>query len=661
MKRNREIVCGSLALLVSAAFLVGCLKIPGLSSMISSHGNINILVYGMTLVLFCVLFTAGMFLAGKMAWGMENPGDRPVVKWGLLILLTAGQALFFAVGMTKETGQVGSVSSRYVWHTQPLWLMLLVFVLGAGMFLLMYGQVRVSDGGEWMLYVLYGVLAVLIFYSMDTPNLFGRGEWGDNYHAHAYFNSIYNVHYGMPFSGELTSIYGHYALLWKLPMKLIGGDFRRFVLLLAALGSFTHVCAFLVLHQMVKSRLLKALGALAISFPILGMRGGYYWQLWPHRMVFPMILLLYAVFVIKRRQFGWKTALPGYLICVLGVVWNTETGMILAAAWAGVHMCYIFSEETLDGKRFAKGVVFHGLGVLGSFAGAYGLVNIYNIMKHSPVSTLKEFMLPLMSDSYMTDVLHLDLPLYPSAYMGVIVLFLMGTSIGIAGWRWFRRETQPVRWQNYLVFFLSVSALGRLVYYMNRPAYHNLDCCHLSAVILLAFFGEKGLRFIKEREWINIAVFSPEKIIKNSISTVCIVTLLAVASGTVLQFSQNSQIKENFHNLDEVEAFTSTVTQNVPANTFAFGIGVTEIYSFLHWNTQCFTMDFSDLFVAPQSAFTLETRLKEENIEQVFTSAASLPIWEDFNPEGYQWFCENYILDKTFTIGGQEFQYYIKI
>lgn len=139
---------------------------------------------------------------------------------------SGGSGSIFIVGVSQETQQVGSVAGRYGWHTQPLWLMAALFFVELAAFFWMYRKITVEEKcGEWLLYVLYAVLTILVFYSMDTPNIFGRGEWGDSYHAHAYFNSIYNVHWGMPYTAELTSIYGHYALLWKLPMKLIGEIF----------------------------------------------------------------------------------------------------------------------------------------------------------------------------------------------------------------------------------------------------------------------------------------------------------------------------------------------------------------------------------------------------------------------------------------------------
>ena len=80
-----------------------------------------------------------------------------------------------------------------------------------------------------MVWLIYAVLTILIFYCMDTPNIFGRAEAGDHFHAHAYYNSVYNVYQGLPYTDTMTSIYGHYGLLFKIPMKLVGGGFPVFV------------------------------------------------------------------------------------------------------------------------------------------------------------------------------------------------------------------------------------------------------------------------------------------------------------------------------------------------------------------------------------------------------------------------------------------------
>lgn len=662
MRKNREIICGNIALLISAIFFVCCLKIPKLFEMISAHGNINILVYGMTLVLFCVVFAGTMFLMCRTKKWNTAVLEREGVKKGTMIFLLVGHGAFLISMIYKETDQLAGVAYKYSWHTQPLGIAAAIFAVECAVFLWFYtGWTADGKKADWIVWAVYAILTVLILYSMDTPNVFGRGQWGDWYHGHAYFNSIYNVHWGMPYTDEITSIYGHYALFWKIPMKLIGGDFRKFIFLMAIVGAATHLCAFFALHLAVKSRLLRILGAAAISFPVLGMRGGFYWQVWPHRMLFPSVFLLYAAWMLKKNKTGWKTALAGYGICLLAVIWNTETGIILAVAWAGMYLSRILSEHNFTWKKLFIGVILHGMGVIVSFLGAFGVVNLYNILKHSPANTISEFLIPLLSDSYMTDLLRLDLPLYPSGYMLEIILFLMGAAVGISKWKWFRDSEKPVPWDSSLIFFMSISALGRLVYYINRPSYHNLDCCHFSAVILLAYLGQKGLKFLKRKEWKKLIKLTFDRMVINTIAVVCVVILLALSTGTVLQFAQNSHIKENFHNEEELENFAEAVAAQVPPNTFGFGISVAELYSWLHWSTQYFSIDFSDLSVAKQGGVRLIDTLQEENVEHLMTTSSTLPVLERNYPEGYQWFCENYEVEKSFPIYDEEYLYYTKI
>lgn len=659
MEKNREVLCGGVSLLISALFFAGCLKIPALSQWISSHGNINILVYGMTLVLFCLCFVLGMACTNKWKGpvGLQSVRTKRGIFWAALLV----QLAFLAAVVYMETSQSSGVAYKYVWHTQPMIFIFVLFFLELTVLEWIY--TRWTEKGkelDWFVWIVYIVLTVLLLYSMYTPNIFGRGEWSDYYHAHAYYNSIYNVHWGMPFTGDTTSIYGHYALLWKLPMKLIGGDFRGFVFLMACVGAITHFCAFLIIHQLVKSRLIRIVAAIAASCAILGMRGGYYWQLWPHRLVFPMIVLLYAVWVLKHKKQGWKTDVIAYLLCMISVIWNTETGIILAAAWAAMRISMFFSERNIKWKKALAGILLHGVGVVCSFAGAFGVVNLYNMAKGSPANTIQEFLMPLLSDSYMTDVLQMELPLFPCGYMVYIVLFFIGVASGIVKWRWFRKESSADMWKTNVVFFLSISALGRLVYYINRPAYHNLDCSYLSAIIIMAYLGEKALVFIKNRQWKNLQGYSVYQLVCRSISISCVIALFAISNGTVLLFSQNSYIKENLYNEEEMNQFAETFAAYVPENSFGFGINVAELYSWLHWNTQFFSIDFSDLAVAPQAAERLVRELQEKDVKQVVTTQMTMPIFQRQNPEGYEWFCENYVLDQSFQIHDEAYLFYVR-
>lgn len=658
MKKNREMFSGLTAWLVSACFFLGCFANKQLLEKISKLGNSHILIYGITLVLFCLAFLVCMGLTGRMK-GKQSYSDGNAAGQKILFsVLLLSQIPFWIICVANETDQVSSVAGRYGWHTHPLIFGIILFLAELLILTWMYAKISVPGrDGEWIVWLTYVVLTVLILYSMYTPNIFGRGEQSDSYHCHAYFNSVYNIYQGMPYTHNVTSIYGHYALFFKIPMKLLHGDFRAFVMMLAMVGTFAHVCAFLTLQLLVESRALRIAGALAIAFPILGMRGGYYWQVWPHRIVFPMILLLYGAVILKKNYRGFISTAGGYLICLLAVLWNTETGIFLAISWAAMYVSRYFSENRVKIGKFLINIAVHVAGIVFSVLGAYGTVNLYNILKHSPVNSLEDFLVPLLSSNYMEGVLHLDMPLYPCAYMAVITLFLMGISVGLSGW--FQEEKKQC-WNRELIFLLSVGALGCLVYYINRPAYHNLDCVALLAAILSAYFGQYGLRFIRNKEWKNFGKISSTHVFRAGVGLICTAAVLAMSTGTVLQFAQNSQIKENFHDMEDFEGLAAQVAEMVPGNTPAFGINIPEIYSLLQRRTECFTMDFSDMLVRPDSLKELKDQLEHAEVRGAFTGKSSMKIWKRNDPETYRWFREHYILKDTISFQQEEFQYYIE-
>ena len=658
MKKNREMFSGLTAWLVSACFFLGCFANKQLLEKISKLGNSHILIYGITLVLFCLAFLVCMWLTGRMK-GKQSYSDGNAAGQKILFsVLLLSQIPFWIICVANETDQVSSVAGRYGWHTHPLIFGIILFLAELLILTWMYAKISVPGrDGEWIVWLTYVVLTVLILYSMYTPNIFGRGEQSDSYHCHAYFNSVYNIYQGMPYTHNVTSIYGHYALFFKIPMKLLHGDFRAFVMMLAMVGTFAHVCAFLTLQLLVESRALRIAGALAIAFPILGMRGGYYWQVWPHRIVFPMILLLYGAVILKKNYRGFISMAGGYLICLLAVLWNTETGIFLAISWAAMYVSRYFSENRVKIGKLLINIAVHVAGIVFSVLGAYGTVNLYNILKHSPVNSLEDFLVPLLSSNYMEGVLHLDMPLYPCAYMAVITLFLMGISVGLSGW--FQEEKKQC-WNRELIFLLSVGALGCLVYYINRPAYHNLDCVALLAAILSAYFGQYGLRFIRNKEWKNFGKISSTHVFRAGVGLICTAAVLAMSTGTVLQFAQNSQIKENFHDMEDFEGLAAQVAEMVPGNTPAFGINIPEIYSLLQRRTECFTMDFSDMLVRPDSLKELKDQLEHAEVRGAFTEKSSMSIWKRNDPETYRWFREHYKLKDTISFQQEEFQYYIE-
>ena len=239
MKKNREVICAFAAWVLSACFFMSCFMIPGLAEKINSLGNSNMLVYGMSLILFCLLFASGMGIAHRHEVAgktfPENVKARKTVFWLMLFI----QIPFWLLCISGETEQLGSVAAKYGWHTQPAVIAAFLFLAELAIFFWACQNVCFPEkDGEWIIRLVYAALVLLVFYSMYTPNIFGRGELSDAYHGHAYFNSVYNIYQGMPYTHNVTSIYGHYGLFFKIPMELVHGDFKAFVAMVAGIGTY---------------------------------------------------------------------------------------------------------------------------------------------------------------------------------------------------------------------------------------------------------------------------------------------------------------------------------------------------------------------------------------------------------------------------------------
>ena len=194
MKKNREMFSGLMAWLVSACFFLGCFGNQQLLEKISKLGNSHILIYGLTLILYCLVFLAAMGVTGRMQEKQSCSDGNAAGKKLLFSVLLLSQIPFWIICVANETEQVGSVAGKYGWHTQPLIFGIVLFLAELFILAWMYEKISVpKHDGEWIVWLTYLVLTVLILYSMYTPNIFGRGELSDSYHGHAYFNSVYCV------------------------------------------------------------------------------------------------------------------------------------------------------------------------------------------------------------------------------------------------------------------------------------------------------------------------------------------------------------------------------------------------------------------------------------------------------------------------------------
>lgn len=655
---TNKILSFLLSLVLSFVFAACCLKVPALSNVVSSKGNINLLTYAMTVILFCLSY----LLISLLLAHLKKPSvlDKPYPATIAALILSAVNILFLIRMFQLETEVYGSVSVRYIWHIMPFWLVAAVLAAEAVFFFSFVKKSTVSLKPSAMM-AFYGMLTLLIGYNFYTPEVFLRNE-PDRLHMDAYFNSIYNVLHGSPYTEYTTSIYGHYGILYKLPMKLLGGDLIDFILLNALIGALSFLAAFLALHFIVKNDLLRIIGAVALSFPVLAMRSGIYWQLWPHRVLFMCLMLCYMAFCVRYKKLNRFTCILGYGIVFLGILWNTESGLFCGAAWAGFWILKSLCCKENKVSYVIRTVFFQISGIILSFLGAWAAVEIYNLANGGTIMGIREFLFPLLQSSYMDDLLRVDLPDFASAYMVIIALLFLACAWGISH-MWFLREKNSVDPNECLpacfAFAAAVLSLGQITYFVNRAAYHNLEIAHIPCILLLCLLAEGGMKAFCSFRFKNLKQFKGMDIFRCFFTGTALLILMTVCTGNVIQYGQNTALREELHNKQEINDFAAHVAANIPENTYAFGIGVPEIYSILRWDTGCYTLDLPDLSLRPEAGDHIMDDIKEKQIPAFLAGEGTISRMEKYSSkEKSKWLLDTYQVSQTFEFKGAILQYY---
>lgn len=676
------------------AFGAACMWIPRISSFIERHGNKNLLIYGMTIVGFCFLYMIiyGVLLAlfpeteGKfgetIGTGIRdnfdngaNPGmsggkmaSGPV--WAAAWILTAGVIIFLMIMMRMETNIYGGVADRYLWHKYPF---ALVIVLIACELILFFSVLRKYDMKlpAKVFYIFYAGMTLIMLYTYYTPYTFSGADNGYRFHGNAYYNSVYNVLMGQPYSPDTISVYGHYGIILKGPMKLLGGDYHAFILLMTAIGGLCFLLMFLTLHLLVENGWLRILGSIAFTFPSLSMRAGFYWQEWPHRIFFMTLILFLGAVCIRLRKMNILTMAAGFIIGVIAIVWNVESGLFVTVGWAGFQCIYYLCRNK-PGIRSVLFVASQFVLIGACFAAAYGIVAVYDLSCGGSVDGVRHFVYPLLERDYITDLLRVDLTAFPSAYMTILILMFLCLAWGISHMRFFHRdevlalndngqaEDSLVMMPSY-AFFTAVVSLGQMTYYMNRAAYHNLDICHLPSILMICILASYGMEHLKDIDLRKMREFSAAKLFQSLFTLIACGILVLVVTGNMIQMGYNAELKSQFKDDSELIRVSEEIRSSVPENTYAFGIGAAEIYSVLGWDTNCYYLDFPDMSVHQSVADVILRDIESKSPEGFMEFEDGLRKLQLFGDgELYDKIIGGYVLKQSFELNGAVYNYYVK-
>lgn len=498
-------------------------------------------------------------------------------------------------------------------------------------------------------------MIVCIFLSIITaicqycPNAFyDRG--GYIYHYDAYTNSIFNVLNGNAYSDINISIYGHYGIIYSPIVKLLGGNTFAVARAISVVTFITVLCAELALMKIIKDEKIFVLSALAIPVSFVMMHHtGVYNQVAPHRYLFPAILIWYVIW--KKWDFTekWKnmlSSLIGWGICVLAIIWNTETGLFCTVGYAA-FLFYLYAEQQqkICGKlllKFVELVVW----IVFTFFIAYEIVNFYNILAGGHTISIRTYIYPMLADEYNINELIVMVPFGISFYIFEILTFLITGCIAIVNNRVFTNQEDDATNKWAVVLMTALIGMGCFSYYINRTVYCNMSISHIEFVLLAGIACEELMIAGKHEK--------SEKILKVSLagglSQIIMMILLAMTVGTITYTGYNMMNKvESSWKSEELILQTQDVAAEVPADTFAFGKGVNLIYGLYGWNTGCATIDFEDMNTETLAYITEAVQQKDG----FFAENEAVSMLQDLDLSLFE-------QKGTYNICGVDYVYYVR-
>lgn len=521
----------------------------------------------------------------------------------------------------------------------------IIVLLTAGATLVVWTIREKRDlSSNWLSFI-YILCIALAFCSLYYPNIF----IADFHHGIATVESIFNVADLTPYTYETIGIYGHYALFFLLPLKLLGCSIETVVGLMAFAGCITYMSVLYVVHHLLPQNWMRGMAAFASIYNVAVFYASNYWAVEPIRIVFPAVFMAYAVYLCKHKatRWWWKTGL-GWLLGALAVLWNTESGIFCLLAFAA----FLLTELWQKYKWYEKKMLFaYGLSVMfcvSAILGSVVILNIYNLLCGGPL-VFRTFFFPLLSQQYV-DGLQIGLVWGNHAWIYVLILFFLSLCWGLYHTRWFGLKRTYCEMAPAAVL-IAVLGLLSFSYYANRAAYGNLSICFTMVICANALL---------------IGVFWPQVFEKSTASfyrsckkAVTIVCMTVVFCLSIQILYVPVRMKERHEagpqSTISLRAEAEALRKAIPENTYGIGAGVSIIYHILGWDNYGHFRDTSDLSVGGTADLDamVESVLRHDSF--LYGVRNSMGIIDSILAEDW-----HYQYEKSVVIQGSEYQYYVR-
>jgi hypothetical protein len=326
-------------------------------------------------------------------------------------------------------------------------------------------------------------------------------------HFIAYFDSVVQVFLGRQLYTYAVPQYGFYAWFLNPIFQLIGLSVLKFTVVMGILRIIVYGSFLYLFHRILDSKLVAFLCFATVFFftrmrvPIDILKDPYF-QYNPHRMIFPVVLVLFTWLYLNAkdaRKKRWFYIING-ILAPISILWNLDTGVVAAFAWVG----FLTYQELLDFKKTKllktiSRLFQHALVIAISFSLVFGAftASVYFASGQLPHFTL--------SDEYVRLFYGLGFFMMPMMIVHpwnmVVLTYVIGIFYSMRGLVVSYQQQEPgdqqINKTNSFLFITSLIGVGLFNYYIGRSHEYNLVASIWPAYILLAIYIQKLIQYVR--------------------------------------------------------------------------------------------------------------------------------------------------------------------
>lgn len=617
----------------------------------------NMVFFVAACIIFVTVTIISYCIMSKVKVGWSTTAEK---AWGVvpIVALIVWIVLFYM----NETNTEHSLNKEELirgYFPFPLWIVLMLIGVTFCLFVLHKKQnektLKTRKTMRAVIALLFTVATSVQFYA---PNIF-QDIQGGTYHSHAYTNSIINACWLIPYSKNMESLYGHYAILYMPILKLLHRffhiDYLTGIFIVSAVLAGISILLFVyILDYFAKDDLIFYLAMFAIGEEyFMLMQGGVFLQVHPHRMIFPIALAAFALWEHKTQK---KHSLLAICLTTLSFVWSTEMGIVTMLSFALFRWIqHVMDGEALSIRKIVLLVREIAVYVLLPFGLSGIIINGYNLLAGGDILDFGEFMFPLISDRGYIDNIELPLPDATHARFGAAILFLGAVCIALFQVL-FPDEKEENRSLKPFWFLLGIMSLGLMLYYINRPVEGCMFIIMFLMLILQASILQKCQNVYLEWKESKQSVFAkPNYFPMLSLRVITTFILFVMAFDSIYSMPKAWKTSaETIWKRDELVEFTEYVYEQIPPDAVSFGEGVPELMSMIDRDTHLHTTEWSYLNMPLDTMEQIRYQLEDE--QWFFCSMYSLYYMETYYPG----LSDQFILHEVMEYNGAEFGFFRK-